>query len=124
MSINPAFRSKFEERVWGLIPDGLRKKVIYEPKDGKLPYVLNLNYLPDFILPNGIHVETKGKLTTEDRRKMIAVKAANPNIEIRFVFQRAKNALRKGAKTTYAEWADRYGFKWAEGHIPEEWFKE
>lgn len=124
MTDKPKFRSKFEARVWGDIPEELRDTVVYEPKDGKLPYSLSHVYVPDFVLPNGIHVETKGQLDPDDRRKMIAVKAAHPHIEIRFVFQRARNPLRKGAKMTYAEWAEREGFVWAEGYIPEEWYNE
>jgi hypothetical protein len=123
LSIN--FKSKFEARVYSLIPDDLRGSVVYEPKDGKLDYVLPASkYNPDFVLPNGIHVETKGKLTPEDRRKMIAVKAHNPDKDIRFVFMRARNTLNKSSKTSYAEWADRNGFPWAEGSIPESWFEE
>ena len=35
-----------------------------------------------------------------------------------------KNKIYKGSKTTYGAWADRHGFKWAEGSIPEEWYNE
>jgi hypothetical protein len=110
--------------VWRDIPDELRETVVYEPKDGKLAYTIDHQYLPDMVLANGIHVEVKGHLDPDDRRKMIAVKKAHPNIEIRFVFQRAHNPLRKGAKMTYSQWADREGFKWAEGYIPESWYAE
>ena len=116
-----SFRSKFEERVWGLIPTGLRKKVTYEPKDGKLPYSLDFTYLPDIVIDNGVVVEIKGRLTSADRRKMLAVKKAHPNTDIRFVFMRPNNPLYKGSKTTYAAWAESHGFPWAHGAIPEDW---
>lgn len=119
-----AFRSKFEARVYSIIPDGLRDKVEYEPKDAVVSYVLEPKYNPDFRLPNGILIETKGKLTPDDRRKMIAVKTQHPELDIRFVFMRARNPLTKGSPTTYALWAEKNGFEWAEGQIPESWFHE
>jgi len=71
---------------------------------------------------NGVYVETKGHLTEEDRRKMKAVKAANPELDIRFVFQAPYNKIYKGSKTTYAKWCEKHGFKWAAFHsIPIEW---
>lgn len=115
------FRSKFEERVY---KDAIEnnKKIEYEPD--YLPYVFSSRYLIDFRLPNGIIVETKGRLTQQDRRKMLAVKEANISYDIRFVFMRSNNVIRKGSKLTYAGWAEANGFKWAEGKIPLEWWKE
>lgn len=110
--------------MWDAIPPGIRKKCVYEPADGKLPYVLEMKYLPDIRLPNGTYVEIKGRLDSTDRRKMIAVKKAHPDLDIRFVFMRAHNLLYKGAKTTYAQWADKEGFVWSEGAIPESWYTE
>lgn len=121
---NPAFRSRFEERVWLAIPKGLRGKIVYEPTDHKMSYVLQQTYLPDLLLPNGIYVEIKGKLDGVTRRKMLAVKKAHPHKDIRFVFMRAYNKIYKGSRTSYAAWADKNGFPWAEGFIPEEWFSE
>jgi len=79
-----AFRSGLEEKVADLL---CNLGVKYEYESTKVPYVLQCNYTPDFLLPNGIYLETKGHLTEEDRRKMKAVKAANPDLDIRFVFQ-------------------------------------
>ena len=88
----------------------------------KVPYQLQCNYTPDFILRNGVYLETKGHLTEEDRRKMKAVKKANPDLDIRFVFQAPTNKIRKGSKTSYASWAEKNGFKWCAYHsIPIEW---
>jgi hypothetical protein len=80
-------------------------------------------YTPDFILGEMI-IEAKGYLSSEDRTKMKLVKASNPGLDIRFVFQRASNKLNKRSSTTYAAWAEKYGFKWAEKFIPVEWIKE
>lgn len=89
-----------------------------------LPYVIKHNYNPDFILPNGIIVEAKGKLDAASMRKMKAVKETHPELDIRFVFQCATNKLTKRSKMRYWQWAEREGFPWAEGDIPVEWFKE
>lgn len=45
-------------------------------------------------------------------------------MDIRFVFQNPKNKLYKRSKTTYADWCDKHGFKWATKVIPSSWFKE
>ncbi len=88
-----------------------------------LPYVIHAKYTPDFILPNGVMVETKGLLTPEDRRKMIAVKAAHPDKDIRFCFMRADTKLsRRPGALAYWQWAERHGFLWCEGHIPTTWY--
>ena len=114
-----AFRSGLEEKVADLL---VSLGVKYEYESTKVPYILQCNYTPDFLLPNGIYLETKGQLTDEDRRKMKAVKAANPDLDIRFVFQSPFNKIYKGSKTTYAKWAEKHGFQWCAFHsIPIEW---
>ena len=95
----------------------------FEPKSAILPYSIHYRYLPDFELPNGILVEAKGQLDVIDRRKMVAVKVAWPEKDIRFVFQNARCRLSRHGKT-YGEWATAAGFPFAEGSIPLEWFKE
>lgn len=81
-------------------------------------------YTPDFTLPNGILVETKGKLEPKDRAKHKFVKFQNPLYDIRFVFMRPNDRINKGSPTTYAMWAEKEGFKWAARLIPSEWLKE
>ncbi len=100
----------------------LKCKAKYEPV--KLKYQLNLNYKPDWVLPNGVILEAKGKLDYETRRKMEAVKKANPKKDIKLIFMKASNTIRKGSKTTYGDWATQNGFDWSEGFvIPELWLK-
>ena len=114
-----AFRSGLEEKVADLLVN-LGVKYAYEST--KVPYVLQCNYTPDFLLPNGIYLETKGQLTEEDRRKMKAVKAANPELDIRFVFQSPYNKIYKGSKTTYAKWCEKHGFPYCSyQNIPISW---
>lgn len=113
------YRSGLEEKVADLLSS---LKVKYEYESTKVAYTLQCNYTPDFLLPNGVYLEVKGRLTTEDRRKMLAVKKNNPDLDIRFVFQAPFNKLYKGSKSTYAKWAEKNGFLWCAYHsIPIEW---
>lgn len=73
---------------------------------------------------NGIIIEAKGLFETKDRQKHLLIKKQYPHLDIRFVFQNPKNTLYKGSKTTYADWCDKNGFKWATKLIPATWFKE
>lgn len=81
-------------------------------------------YTPDFVLPNGIIVETKGRFVAADRKKHLLIKQQHPDLDIRFVFQRSQNTINKGSKTTYADWATKHGFKYADKEIPDEWLRK
>jgi hypothetical protein len=114
------YRSKLEEKLARYLELNDRQ-FEYEPT--KLPYVIEANYTPDFVLPNGVILEAKGWFKPEDRRKMLAVKAAHPELDIRMVFQNPQNPINKGSNTTYAMWCDKNGFPWAHYmRIPIEWF--
>ena len=92
-----------------------------------LPYTMpetSHKYTPDFILKNGIIIEAKGLFELDDRKKHLRIKELYPNLDIRFVFQNPANKIRKGSKTTYADWCNKYGFKYANKLIPASWFKE
>lgn len=117
----PKFRSGFEEAVYNTARRS-RKKLEHEPHF--LPYQMKGSYLPDFILPNGIYIEVKGYLDAAACKKMKAVKASNPHLDIRFVFQNANGKRNKRAKLRNWEWAEKHGFPWAEGSIPLDWWKE
>jgi len=80
-------------------------------------------YHPDFKLPNGIFVETKGRFLTDDRKKHLLIKAQHPELDIRFLFQNSKSKISKGSKTTYADWCVKYGFKFADKEIPADWLQ-
>lgn len=81
-------------------------------------------YTPDFKLPNGIYIETKGRFLDSDRMKHLHVKASRPDLDIRFVFMRSSTPIRKGSPTTYAMWCKRHGFKYADKRVPQEWIDE
>ncbi len=85
--------------------------------------VTHHEYTPDFRLPNGIFVETKGRFVVEDRKKHILIKSQHPELDIRFVFQNSKNKIRKGSKTTYADWCEKHGFIYADKTIPNSWLE-
>lgn len=80
-------------------------------------------YHPDFKLPNGIFVETKGRFLTDDRKKHLLIKAQHPNLDIRFLFQNSKTKISKASKTTYADWCIKHGFKFADKEIPADWLE-
>jgi hypothetical protein len=81
-------------------------------------------YTPDFLLPNGIIIETKGRFTPEDRRKHLEIKSQHPHLDIRFVFTSSRGKLRKGSKTSYADWCEKHGFLYADKDVPNEWITE
>ena len=81
-------------------------------------------YSPDFILDNGIIVETKGIFDNEDRRKHLAVREQHPELDIRLVFSNAKAKLYKGSKTTYAMWCEKNNFLYSHRVIPPDWLEE
>jgi len=113
------FRSKLEEKVANLL-EGLG--VSYEYESEKLSYTIEHNYTPDFRLPNYTYLETKGYWDAADRRKVLAVKKDNPDIDLRMVFQSPYNTISKSSKTTYAKWCEKHDIPWCAFHnIPIDW---
>ena len=78
------YRSKLEERVADLLSN---LGVSFEYESTRVPYEIQFNYTPDFILPSGVMLETKGYWDPEDRRKVLAVKKCNPDLDLRMVFK-------------------------------------
>ena len=116
-------KGTFEERVIG---DLNQRGVPYQYEPDKVSYTVERFYIPDLLLGT-MYVELKGYFRQDAQRKMKAVKAQHPELDIRFVFQNASATIqgakkrKDGSKMTCAEWADRNGFVWAEATIPEEW---
>jgi len=123
LSLNgQAFKSGLEESVAKALFD---KGVQYAYESVTIPYTISHTYRPDFnLLGKGIIVETKGFFEAEDRSKMRYVKAQHPDLDIRFVFSNAHARIAKKSKTTYAMWAEKHGFKWANRTVPEGWLTE
>ena len=116
---NIKFRSKLEESVAKLL-EGLG--VSYEYESSKVSYTIEHNYTPDFLLPNYTYLEAKGYWSASDRRKILAVKKQNPELDLRMVFQSPYNKISKKSKTTYAQWCERHDIPWTHYHdIPLDW---
>ena len=107
------FRSKLEESVANLL-EGLG--VSYQYESERVPYTIQHHYCPDFVLPNHVLLETKGYWDAKDRRKILAVKKDNPDIDLRMVFQAPYNTISKRSKTTYAKWCDKHNIPWTSFH--------
>ena len=118
------FKSGLEENI-SLQIESKGIEVKYESE--KIPYTIPASehhYHPDFKLPNGILVETKGRFVAADRKKHLLVKVQNPTLDIRFVFSNSKNKITKTSKTTYGDWCDKNGYKYSDKIIPDSWFEE
>lgn len=124
VAIKYGFRSGLEERIAEQL-DSLGVEYTYEKV--KLKYIKPASshvYTPDFQLPNGIIVETKGRFLAPDRQKHLLVKKHNPELDIRFVFSNSNARISKTSKTTYAMWCRKNGYLYADKTIPEEWINE
>ena len=123
MAIKHGYRSGLEHNI-SIYLDTHKIKYDYECVKIEWEDLAYRTYTPDFVLPNGIIIESKGMFTAAERRKHLAIKRQHPNLDIRFVFENSRRKLRKGAKSTYGEWCDKYGFQCYTRIIPEEWLKE
>lgn len=106
-------KNKFEERVFKELK---KSGVIVHYESEKIPYIFGGHYTPDFVVQTNlgkIYIETKGYLRPEHKRVMVATKKTNPHLDIRIVFY--------AKKLKDIKWAEKYGFKWAIGSVPEEW---
>ncbi|CAB4143521.1 endonuclease I [uncultured Caudovirales phage] len=120
-AVKNGYRSGLEEVVDSTLK---QRNIDGEYEKHKIKYTIpatDHTYTPDFRLPNGIFVETKGRFVVEDRKKHVLIKKQHPELDIRFVFQNSKNKIRKGSPTTYADWCIKHGFIYADKTIPQEW---
>ena len=118
------FRSGLEERI---AEDLTSKGVGFLFEELVIPYVKPekpAKYTPDFVLDNGIIIESKGRFLTEDRQKHLLVQQQHSEYDIRFVFSNSKTKISKRSKTTYADWCVKHGFLYADKEIPDAWLKE
>ncbi len=117
------YRSGLEDRI----SEQLKSlSVPFKYEEFKIKYEVHENrtYTPDFELPNGIIVESKGRFVAADRKKHLLVKKQHPELDIRFVFSNSKAKINKGSKTTYGDWCDKNGYLYADKLIPEGWIGE
>ena len=122
-AIKHGYRSGFELKVSEQLNEA---KIAFGYEDTVIPYTkpaTKHKYTIDFRLPNGILIEAKGRWTLEDRKKHLLVREQNPELDIRIIFQSPNNKIRKGSKTTYADFCDKHGIQWAAKEVPESWYK-
>ena len=113
------FKSKLEERIATLF---VTLGVQYEYESEKISYTIQHHYCPDFVLPNHVYLEAKGYWAPADRRKILAVKKDNPDMDLRMVLQAPYNKINKNSKTTYAMWCEKHDIPWTAYHdIPIDW---
>lgn len=128
------FRSGYEKRV----TDDLTKREIeyfYEPDILVYPFPIRGSkctqcgspatrtgrYTPDLKFLNGSYCELKGKLTSANRTRLVAFRAARPEVVLRILFQ-ADNWTTSKHKQRYTDWAKSVGFECAVGEsIPLAW---
>jgi hypothetical protein len=120
------YKSGFEAKIAEQLDSHkLQAKELYEKTVIKYTVpARDSRYTVDWTLPNGILIESKGRWTAEDRKKHLLVKQQHPELDIRIIFQSAKNKISKGSKTTYADFCNKHGIVWAEKIVPENWYVE
>ena len=119
-------RSGYERKVRKCLEEN---KVQYAYESMVVKYVVpetRRSYTPEFILANGVIIESKGyPFSSKDRAKMLYVREQHPELDIRLLFQKDLK-LSKTSKTSYTDWAKKHGFIYhvsPQGHIPKEWLK-
>lgn len=131
-------RSKFEDRVakdlravgmpftyetWSYEYDEPLRKNLARCADCGSKRLLRTGwYTPDFFLENGCIIESKGRFTAADRRKMLAVQKGHPDLDIKMLFMR-DNKIHKNSKTHYSDWCMENGYDYSIGILLPEWLK-
>lgn len=120
----------------------LKLKFLYEPV--KIKYeipAVKRNYIPDFVvtdkqkltqkdLEDCVIIETKGRLTARDAKKMILVRDQNPKLTIKFVFpydaiMHKGRKGRDGGKYRYSDWCIDNNFDFYVGtEPPRDWLEK
>ena len=121
-AIKNGYRSGLEDDISEQLKE---LKVPFKYEEMKIKYEVHeiRTYTPDFELPNGIIIESKGRFVAADRKKHLKVKEQYPKLDIRFVFSNSRGKISKGSKTTYGEWCDKHGFIYSDKRIPDSWLK-
>lgn len=120
----PNYKSKFESEIAQKYPQlGYEEDILH--------YIVpetKRKYVTDWKIRENVYIESKGKLTAEDRKKLLFVKEQHPEIKLYILFQNASNKITKRSKVTYAAWCEKNGIEWADWRttktIPEDWLLE
>jgi hypothetical protein len=121
-ALKAGYRSGLEENVASQLK---KLGVMAEYETTKIKYRVeeDRSYTPDFVLPNGIIIETKGRFVAADRKKHLLIKKQRPELDIRFVFTNSKTKLSKTSKTTYGDWCTKHGYMYSDREVPLEWLE-
>lgn len=112
-------RNGFEDAV---IRKGKKQKRNFAYEADKIPYSMVVSgvYNPDLTVYDSEgkiirYIELKGYFRPDAKKKMIAVKKTNPDLDIRIVFQKydIKNE----------RWCKRHGFTFCVGEVDPEWWE-
>ena len=115
------FKSKLEMKVAKMIG----KQWEYEITS--FPYVQERKYITDFTKKGKkVHLEVKGFFRPGDVSKYKAVKATidSKGEELIFVLADPNKKVRKGAKSTMADWCDKNGYRWCSVNNVKQWLQE
>lgn len=136
----PKFRSYFEQTIAAWLD---KNKIKYEYEQHSFKYKSRIKngvcevcgssavqlreYTPDFYFPDyGFFVECKGRLDSNDRKKMRDFKRVNPDVDVRILLQ-SNNLIEAGTGRTggdrYSDWCEKFGFRYALRSIDARWFK-
>src|SRR5690625_420020 len=124
MTSRDQFRSGLERRIAAQLQ---RLGVGFDYEPFQIPYIQpekQRRYLLDFVLPNGIVIEAKGRWETADRQKFIMIRDTWPDLDLRFVFSRSATTISKTSKTTYGDYCESKGWLYADKEIPLSWIQE
>lgn len=107
-------RNSFERKIDSQLE---KSGATYSYETVKLPYIIYGTYLPDFavrtVCGNQFILECKGHFRPEDKRKLAAVKAQHPEIDLRLLFY--------SFKLKDIRWAIKNRIPYAIGNLPQEW---
>lgn len=120
---NGIYRSKFEADFAKTLK---ANKLTADYEQDKLKYeqpASTHTYTPDWTIREGIYIETKGRFTGADRKKMLWLRDSNPGVTVYMLFMRSKVTLSKASKTTYGDWCDKNNIIWADIKDTKKWKK-
>ena len=96
--------------------EGKSIKATYETDTFKYEVHETKRYTIDWTIKrrgaNEFYLEYKGNLDGRSRKILKLMKNQHPDLDIRLVFERPENKISPNSKTTYALWAEQYGFPW------------
>lgn len=124
-----AYANGYRSGLEDTISDTLKSlNITFTYEQDKISYVVpesKHKYTPDFRLPNGTYIETKGRWTAQDRKKHMLLKEQHPEIVIRFIFSNPNEKISKRSNTSYADICRKYGWEfigWRDP-IPTDWLQ-